>query len=82
MLALEEYLLDDNRGAGGRVSKKMKMFLVTAAMTAGMVFPAVPASASTCEVANPEIDAVVCGTYFKVMRVVCGPLEKIGGGCM
>ena len=46
--------------------------------------PAAPAGASTCEVANPEIDAVVCGTYFTAMRVVCKGVEKLGGGsgCM
>ncbi|HYI46207.1 MAG TPA: hypothetical protein VE174_12190 [Actinomycetota bacterium] len=64
------------------MSKKLKMFVVTAAMTAGMVIPAAPAGAGTCAVANPEVDAVVCGTYFTVMRVACKPLEKLGGGCM
>jgi hypothetical protein len=58
------------------------MLLVMGAMTAAMVFPAPPAGASTCEVANPEVDAVVCGAFFTVMRVACKPAEKLGGGCM
>jgi len=64
------------------VSKKLRMFLVVGAMTAGMVLPAAPASAGTCQVANPEIDAVVCGTYLTVMRTACTVVEKtVGGGC-
>ena len=64
------------------MSKRLRMFLVTGALAVGTLLPAGPAGASTCEVANPEIDAVVCGTYFTVMRAACKPLEKIGGGCM
>lgn len=64
------------------MSKRLRMFVVIAGMTAGLVFPAAPAGASTCAVANPELDAVVCGAYFTVMRVACAPLEKLGGGCM
>ena len=65
------------------MGKKLKLFLVTAAMTVGLVFPAAPASAGTCEVANPEVDAVVCGAYFTGMGLVCKVAQKLGGGgCM
>ena len=58
-------------------SKVFKVFTV-AAFAAGMIGTAAPAQASTCHIANPELDYLLCDKILEpAVATVCRVLTKV-----
>lgn len=56
--------------------------LVIGLVMVGTLFTASPASASTCAVFDPELEAIVCDTVVNpTMRIVCTVINKLGIDC-
>lgn len=52
--------------------KKITRVALVLSATAAMAFPATPAQASTCHIAQPDVHAVVCDTVWApVARTLC-----------
>jgi hypothetical protein len=49
----------------------------------GLMIPATPAGATTCEIADPGVEDVVCVVlYDPVVRAACTALEKVKVDCV
>ena len=60
--------------------KKLRVLGATVVLATGMLWGGAPsAQASTCMIADEDLEAVVCTVYFTTMGIVCKPLEKLGG---
>jgi hypothetical protein len=63
--------------------RKLFVGLTVVGSSLGLILPASPAGATTCEISDPGVDDVVCAVFYDpVVRAACTALEKVKVDCV